>query len=356
MGNTDSLKEIARYDISNMRALIESFPSQCAEARRIGEIFALPERYKRAYRAIVCTGLGGSAIGADLVRSYIADEAAVPLVVNRNYTLPRFVDSSSLVIAASYSGNTEETLAAYRDARAKGAAIISVTSGGELRSLAERDGFPFLTIPAGFPPRCALGYSFFPLLILLTQLGVIKDQAKEIDATIALLKKVYAGELGCAVPERKNIAKKIAGELYRKYPVIYGGQDHIDAVVTRWRGQLAENAKTLSSTHLFPEMNHNEIMGWEYPAKLLKDFVAVILKDAADHPRVAKRMAVTATILKRARVKVITVPSKKGPLLARTFSLIGIGDFVSFYLAILNKRDPTPVERITYLKKELANV
>jgi len=354
MLNLDDLKIIAKYDRSGMLETIESFPAQCRDAKSIGYGFDLPASFKIQYKNVVSTGLGGSAIGSDLARSYIADDSETPLFVNRNYRLPGFVGEGTLVIASSYSGNTEETISAYKDAKVKKAKIIAVTSGGELRKLATDDGFPVLTIPGGLQPRCALGYSFFPLLIVLVKIGVVKDRAEDIDEAIEVLTSLKVKSLGYAVPEKKNIAKTIARSLYNKFPVIYAGGDHTDSVVTRWRGSLSENAKVLSSGHVIPEMNHNEIVGWENPAKLLKDFVAVILRDSGDNPRVAKRMDITKKILAKAGVKVIEVNSRGSSLLARIFSLIYIGDFVSFYLAILNKLDPTPVERIAYLKKELA--
>ena len=353
MNVLDSFTKIERFDKSNMLGLIESFPDQCQDAKCIGYDFELPEGFRTSYRNIVCSGLGGSAIGADLVRSYIAGDAKIPVFVNRNYNLPNFVDENTLVIVSSYSGNTEETLSAYRDARSRGSEIVVITSDGKLDKNAKEDGVPRINIPAGFPPRAALGYSFFPLLILFSKLGIIKDQAALIDDAIHNLRKLKNGRIGYKVKHQDNLAKKIANELFGKFIVIYGGQDHTDSVVTRWRGQLAENSKTLASSHIFPEMNHNEIVGWENPKKIIKNFAVVILRDAADHPRTSKRMDVTRHILKKDKIQVIEVLSAGKELLTRMFSLIYIGDFVSFYLAILNSRDPSPVERINYLKKEM---
>lgn len=352
--NLDDPAVIKRYDKSAMLKLIESFPEQCLAAYTIGRTIALPASFKRRYKAIVLTGLGGSAIGADIARSYIADAAPTPVFVNRNYCLPGFVDGDTLVITISYSGNTEETISAYADALRKRAQVIAVTSGGRLAQLAGRDGFPVVKVPGGLPPRCALGYSFFPLLSILSGIGLIPDQTRAVNETIKVLTRLKDRELGHAVRARANIAKDIAGRIYGKFPVVYGGQDHIDCVITRWRGQLAENGKTLSSGHVFPEMNHNEIVGWEHPECLLKDFLVVLLRDIDDHPRNIKRMDITKKILKSARAEIIEVNSSGAGLLARMFSLISIGDFTSFYLAILNKCDPTPVERISYLKKRLA--
>ena len=354
MDQLDNFKKIEKYDESSMLELIESFPEQCQDAQRLGDEFELPQRFKSSYKNIVCAGLGGSAIGSDLVRSYIADEALIPVFVNRNYTLPNFVSRDTLVIASSYSGNTEEILSAYSDARSRGSQISVITSGGKLEKIANQDDVPCLVVPASFPPRCALGYSFFPLLLILSKIGIVKDQEAFIDDAIHNLRKLKDSRIGYKVPERDNLAKRIAGEIFGKLPVIYAGHDHIDAVVTRWRGQLAENSKTLSSGHLFPEMNHNEIVGWENPKRTLKECVAIILRDSADHPRVSRRMEITGRTLKDSRVKVLEVSSVGKELLARMLSLVYIGDFVSFYLAILNGIDPTPVEKITAIKRELA--
>ncbi|MFA5146267.1 MAG: bifunctional phosphoglucose/phosphomannose isomerase [Candidatus Omnitrophota bacterium] len=350
----DDIKVIGRYDRSNMIGTIESFPFQCREAVRIGGSFSLPSGLADGINNVVCTGLGGSAIGADLARSYAADDARIPVIVNRNYALPGFVDGHSLVIVSSYSGNTEETLAAYKDARKRNARIAVISSGGELARRAKSDAVPMVSIPGGLQPRCAVGYSFFTTLILLSKAGIIKDQAEDIEDAIAILEDLREKELGSHVPEKKNIAKMTARSLAGLFPVIYGGQDHIDSVVTRWRGQIAENSKTLSSAHLFPEMNHNEIVGWAHPDNILKHSAVVLLRDAGDSPRVSKRIDITRGILSDEGVKVKEVWSRGGGLLARMLSLVYIGDFVSFYLAILNEEDPTPVERITRLKKELA--
>ena len=352
--NLDDPKTIKKYDKSGMLEVIEKFPEQCLDAVRIGSSFKVPDEFCREYKFIVCTGLGGSAIGADIVRSYVSDESKAPVFVNRNYTLPNFVGKESLVIAISYSGNTEETLSAYSDAKKRGAKIITITSGGNLKEIASNDGVPAIIIPGGLQPRCALGYSLFPLLILLSKIGVVSGQERHIEEAIGILTKLRDETIGMDIPKEKNIAKAIAGSIYAKFPVIYGAQDHMDCVITRWKGELAENSKTLSSGHVIPEMNHNEIVGWEFPAKTLKDFIAVILRDSGDSTRISLRLDVTKKIIKNAGIETIEVRSAGKSLLGRMLSLIYIGDFMSYYLAVLNGTDPTPVERINYLKKELS--
>lgn len=355
MNSLDDLDLINKIDKANMLSLITDFPKQCQRAQDIGKNFNIPSDYITSYDQIVLTGLGGSAIGADILRSYLAEEMKIPILVNRNYTLPSFVNSRTLVMAVSYSGDTEETLSAYNQAKEREASIITLTSNGRLSSLAKTDNVPCITIPSGFPPRCALGYAFIPLLILLGKLGLIKDKEVQIKEMIENLTYLSQEVLSPQI-KKKNLAKYLAQKLYQKFPIIYASQDHFDAVAIRWRGQIAENAKTLASNHVFPEMNHNEIVGWEFPKKLLKDLIVILLRDMEDHPRIKRRMDISKTVIKRQKVEIIEVESQGRHLLSRIFSLIYIGDWVSFYLAILNKIDPTPVERVTYLKKELAKV
>ena len=354
MNILDGSISIKEYDRSGMLELIESLPDQCQDAKRIGYEYELPKDFKAGFSNIVCAGLGGSAIGADLVRSYISADAKIPLFVNRSYTLPDFAGDRTLFIASSYSGNTEEVLSAYREAKKRSCETVVITSGGKLSKLAREDGAAMIGIPPGLPPRAALGYSFFPLLILLSRIGIIKDQDFFIDDAIRNLRRIKDTRLGRGKKSKENPAKSIAAGIYGKLPVIYAACDRMDSVVTRWRGQLAENSKNLSSGNLFPEMNHNEIVGWENPKKILKDCVVIMLKDTDDHPRVARRMGITKKIFRKNKIGVIGVRSAGKELLARMFSLIYMGDYVSFYLSVLNKIDPSPVERIAYLKKELA--
>ena len=352
--NLDDPKTIGKIDRSNMLKLLVGFPEQCEKAADIGFKFDIRPSYFSGCSQVVFTGLGGSAIGADLIRSYLADEANVPISVNRNYTLPGFVSKSTLAVASSYSGNTEETISAYKDARAKGARLVAITSGGEIAKMASADNVPLITIPGGLPPRCALGYSFFPSLVLLSKLGIVADKGRDIKKAINLMGRLRDEEIGPQVAEKDNQAKSLARRIHGRYPIIYGGADRIDTVAVRWRGQLAENSKTISSSHVFPEMNHNEIVGWENPEGVLKRFVVICLRDVQDHERIKKRMDITRSIIEKEGVSVIEAESTGDSALERIFSLVYTGDFVSFYLAVLNGVDPTPVDRIAYLKKELA--
>lgn len=347
----NNIKHIAMLDKENMLDLLVSFPKQCEDALFIAEHTKMKKAYKIGYSNIVFTGLGGSAIGADIIRNYVSGEAKVPIFVNRDYTLPAFVSRDSLVFAVSYSGNTEETLAAYSAAKKKAAKVVVITSGGKLKERALKNGDLLITIPKGYPPRCALGYSFIPAAVALYKLGLIKKKKDEINASLKLLSHLQKNKLAPHVNE-KNIAKETAKKIYKRFPVIYAS-NVLDSVATRWRGQFAENSKMLASSHVFPEMNHNEIVGWTHPRFLLLEFTAVILKDKGDHPRIKKRMAITKAILKKEKFNILEIESSGRTLLERMLSLIYIGDFASFYLSILNRTDPTPVKRIMYLKGQL---
>ncbi len=348
-----SLANIKKLDKSNMLNLLLDFPLQCKQAYDIAKVNKLLLE-KKDFTKIVFAGLGGSAIGADLVRSYLYFESKIPINVCREYELPAYVDNSTLVFILSYSGNTEETLSAYQQARQKGAQLILISSDGALKEYAKNDKLPFIEIPRGLPPRCALGYLSIIPLAVLNKLGMIKDIAPYIVETIEVLGELKNKNLNAAIGQKDNIAKYIADKLFNKFAIIYSGSIHFDVAVTRLRGQLNENSKSLASTHVFPEMNHNEIVGWQNPKKLFNNFVVLMLRDKNMHPRVTKRMDITADILKDEGVSVLEIWSRGENLLSRIFSLIYIGDFISFYLAILYGIDPTPVDRVTYLKKRLS--
>jgi glucose/mannose-6-phosphate isomerase len=338
-------------DPKSMKTLVEEFPNQVQHATRAGQNLSLPAIPN--IRTVVVTGLGGSAIGGDLVRSIAGQGLRVPLVVNRDYDLPGFVDASSLVFACSYSGNTEETLSAYQQARQVKASVICVTSGGRIAEMGKADGYPVLSLPGGLPPRTALGYSLFMLLAAMQALALIPDMTEPMRETIDLLMKLK-GRYGTHNPESANPAKSLARSLYGKLVCIYGSSSILDAAAYRWRSQIAENAKNFASHHLLPEMNHNELVGWLYPEDVLQKVGVVLLRDRGDHPQVQRRFDLTRELVAKRAGVVQEVWSEGESLLARIMSTIYLGDFVSLYLAYLNRIDPTPVQVIDYLKHKLS--
>jgi len=350
--NLDDIKDIRKIDKQGMYKSIYNFPQQLIEGMRLGFTADLKSS-KFVPHNIVLAGMGGSAIGGDLVRSYLAFELKHPFLIWRNYLLPEFVNKKSLVFVSSYSGNTEETLSAYQEAKRKKANIIAVASGGKLLEKCKKDSFPFITIPEGFQPRAALGYSFTPVLVTLSRLGIISDKTVELKKTSKYLEKRRI-EYALDRKSSQNRAKKLALSLHRKIPIIYSSADYFDVVGYRWKGQLCENSKVLAFNNYFPEFNHNELVGWKVLDQIGDRLVVVVLKDREDHPRIQRRMQIIEGIIRREKVKVIEIESQGENLLSRIFSLIQLGDFASFYLAILNQVDPSPVKVIDYLKKKLA--
>lgn len=346
---------IQKCDPANMRELIHHVPDQMKEAERIGGALVLDDRLGRGISNLVFAGLGGSAIGADFVRSYLAHEFQLPIIVNRHYRLPRFVDEKTLLILSTYSGDTEEVLASFDEGLARKARLLVIASGGEITRRAQSRLIPLIQIPKGLPPRAALAYSVIPLLIALSKIGFPNVyRSEELKETRELLQTLADTRYGISIPLGKNRAKQLAKDMLERYPIIYSAADYFDAVALRWRGQIEENAKALSSHHLFPELTHNELAGWKHPKQLIRQFVVFLLRDSGDHARVQMRMDLAAELIQNSGTKVIQIFSEGKSLLARMFSLICLGDWASFYLAVLYGTDPTPVEAIQKLKRELA--
>lgn len=343
--------DLKRGDPAGMHAVIAGLPKQCLQAMAITEQSAarIPQR---RYRCIVVCGMGGSAIAADILSSYLQDKLDAPVLVNRDYGLPGWAGPDDLVIASSYSGDTEETLSGFAEALRKGAMVFGITSGGELKRRCGEQNLPCLEIPGGLPPRGALGYSFFGILGTLLQSGLIPDCRAEVVEAIKLL-EALAAEYGPASPASANRAKSLAQQLHNGMPLVYAAADPLAAVARRWANQINENGKMLSYWALFPELCHNEIVGWEQLPEVRRQTRVVFLQDEADHPRNALRVKIVKELLDPYCPGLHTVTSRGPSLLARLFSLTYLGDWVSLYLAYLNGADPTPVSRIGELKTRL---
>lgn len=347
----DDPSHIQAGDPNGMFSLLGNFPEQFRQAIDLGRSGSI-ESIGRPFRNVVITGMGGSAIGGDIIAAIAAAEAAVPIAVGRGYTLPACVNEQTLVIVSSYSGNTEETLSAFEEARARGARIMAITTGGALQGRCRGAQIPVVAIPAGLPPRAALGYTMVPALMLLARLGVVSDKTADLEETAFLLESkkpvFFEGK-----PLAANPAKQLAVRWQGRIPVLYGSLDTTAVVATRWRGQIAENAKSLAFSHHLPEMNHNEIVGWSLVRPAAQQFSVVLLRDRRDHPRVRMRFDITREILARNTSDILEVETEGESLLARLFSLIYLGDYASVYLAILNRVDPTTIEPIDFLKEKM---
>ncbi len=354
-GILESVEKIRSFDPANMYNHIFDFPEQMARALNIGKSWKIDPKQFLDVKNIVLIGMGGSAIGGDLARSFLNSKLEIPFHVCRHYQLPEFVDDETLVIASSYSGNTEETLSALDNALARKAMIAAITTGGMMAEVCKLNDIPMATLPSGMQPRAALGFSFVPILMFLEKIKLIPSMANEITATIEKL-KIYRQEYIEDGPVKNNDAKKLAEKLVGKTVIVYSGPTLTDAVAVRWKGQICENAKTLAFANHFAEFNHNELVGWSDLTRKYADRLAVlILRDKDDHPQIKKRMDIIKPLIEDTGTEVIEVESKGVNELERMFSLIQIGDFVSYYLAILNNQDPTPVVTIEMLKAALAD-
>ncbi|MGE5572411.1 MAG: bifunctional phosphoglucose/phosphomannose isomerase [Bacteroidota bacterium] len=347
----DNGEDMARLDPGGMLKIVSDLPQQIRDALGIAARVDLPSSLAGA-RCIVAAGLGGSAIGGDVVREIVAGELRVPMIVARDYDLPAFVDGDTLVFVSSYSGNTEETLSAYGIARDRRARVMCITSGGRLAELATRDGMPLVAIPKGFPPRTALAYLFVPMLVALARLGYVKDAAEGLDEAELILRDL-ALVLGPESPVSVNQAKRLALGMHGKIPLIYGSSGITAAAALRWKTQINENSKAHAFWNAFPELNHNETVGWGARDDISRALRVVVLKDKGDHPRVQRREEITATLMAGA-AGIDEVHSLGRSKVARLLSLVYVGDFASLYLAFLYGVDPKPVQVIDYLKGELA--
>lgn len=340
---------VSKVDTEDMWGLMSDFPNHWKQITELTEKVKLTiDRSK--IKNICFAGMGGSAIGADLIRAYSLDSCPYPVQVNRHYKIPNYVNEETLFIACSFSGNTEETLSALTTALQKGAQIIAVTSGGSLKKHAIENEFDYIQIPGGMPPRAALAYSFVPLFRIFQQLGFLNEADEVLEQTHSLLKD----GVGNYKDMDGNDALALAEELNHSLPLIYSDALMMEPVNLRWRGQIEENAKMLVYGNLIPEMNHNEIVGWEHIAHLTGRLTVVMLKDKEDNPRVKKRMEIVKDLVMDQALSVIEISTIGETRLERLFSLVQLADWVSMYLALLNEIDPTPITKIDILKNKLA--
>jgi glucose/mannose-6-phosphate isomerase len=340
-------------DPQDMLARISELPQQCRDAWANARGLQLPVEYRQV-EAVIILGMGGSAIGGDLLRTLLESECPVPIIVNRDYTVPAFVNERTLAIASSYSGNTEETLTALKAARQAGAMLLAITTDGELATRARELKVPLLTFDYRAQPRAALGHSIVALIGIVGRLGLVSNKKAELDEAISVMES-WQRESNEAVPLAKNWAKKLAMKLHEHLSVVYGA-GHLSQVARRWKGQFNENAKAWAFFEQLPEMNHNALAGTQFPPDLAEKIVAVMLTSSLDHPRTRVRFQITQEILSQRGVSCEVVEARGTSRLAQMLSAIHFGDYVSFYLAMLYGVDPTSLEVVDYLKQRLAEI
>ncbi|MEA2089848.1 MAG: bifunctional phosphoglucose/phosphomannose isomerase [Thermoproteota archaeon] len=345
----DRLGEIKKIDRNDMVGLCMKTPQYCRDAVERAKRIRTPEQLKP--RNIVIAGVGGSAIGGELLRDWLSYRISLPIEICRDYVLPVYANKNTLVYVVTYSGETEETLSAFVDAVKKKCVVFAITSGGHLLSFSKKLQVPHVLAPSGLPSRAALPYLFLPSAIIMEKLSVVSNAENEIQEAVRTAEKVLR-ENSPQIPMRNNLAKNLAWNLRRTVPVVYGFRQYC-SVAHRWKTQFDENSKIVNKYDVFPELDHNEVMGWQASEKFTKQFSVVLIRDREEPPEIKQRIEATKSFaLHRAR-EVLEVFSEGKGRLAKMLSIICLGDLVSVYLAILRGVDPTPVRTITDIKTEM---
>ena len=359
----DNAVRIRAVDSSNMSCIVQRFPELCEDAIVLGESLEIPEKvrvnskitivYSKPNQIIV-VGMGGSAIGSEMLRSWLLDRCPIPMEICRDYHLPKYAGLRTLVVAVSYSGNTEETLNAFVEAVERGCMTVSVSSGGFLEDFSHRLGLPHLRIPSGYPPRSAIPYLFFPLASALKKLNVISSFDAEASEAISILKNLRA-EIGLDSPTDMNPSKRVAVALEGLIPMVCGFGQYV-AVASRMKSQFNENSKTPAKFEFFPELNHNETLGWTGSKNLTRVFGVIIIRSDDEPPEIKARIEITRElVLNQGAGTVTEIWSRGSGQLARMLSVMYVGDFASIYLGVLYGIDPTSTSIIEELKKRLGD-
>ncbi|MBA4405798.1 bifunctional phosphoglucose/phosphomannose isomerase [bacterium] len=340
------LKEmITKLDPENQFKVLTDSYKQVEYAWNIEIDYASIETNK--IKNIILTGLGGSAIGGELLQNYLRTELNYPYTVNRNYDLPLYVNEESLVIVSSYSGNTEETISALNQAIERNCQIVCISTGGKVEAIAKKNYIPFGKLLTGFQPRYALWINFFTLIKTLHSLKLVPSQTENVQQAIELLKRKgveYSGSVNQAV----DIAEKLLGYV----PLVYVVNDVTSAVGTRWKGQFNENAKQHAFFGNLPELNHNEILGWE-GYKPAMNFKLINILDNDYHPQVKKRYELTSEMVRKAGAEIIDIKSDQANIKLRLIEMIYLGDWTTYYYALMRGYNPTAIDSINYLKEHL---
>lgn len=350
MNILDRPEKFSQFDKDNLLKSIEEFYYQCEKAWTEIKKLILPSYYL-AVKKIIIAGMGGSGIGGEVAKSLAEKQSTVPVITLKNYELPSFASKDTLLIAVSYSGDTEEILSVVKQAEQKGVRLIAITTGGELEKLAKIKKFPIYKFDYKTQPRQAFGFLFTAVLGILNKLAIVDVKEEEFKDLIILLRG-FNSKLGKNVETEKNQAKQLALKLYQKIPIIFGAA--LSEIAFRFKTQINENAKQIAFSQELPEACHNTINGFDFPKLLPTELFCLFLSSKFDHPRNKTRIKIYQEILNQAKIpyeELIIEPAST--LLIEKLSFVILLDYASYYLAILNKVDPTEIQNIKYLKRRL---
>ena len=341
-----------KFDKENMFESIWSFSENIKDALKIGDNIELKNKYSNIQN-IVIAGMGGSAIGGDVVAVLERLNINIPYAVCRDYSIPKWVNKNSLVICSSYSGNTEETLSAFYQSLDRGANICGITTGGTLLEKLKEYKKDYITIPSGLQPRAALAYSFIPIIKLLEKSSIFKSDInlwiRNAIKTLEKNRDIYSLE------SDDNPVYRLAYRIYKKIPIIYSDNSTMRINAIRLKGQINENSKMLAYCNEIPELNHNEIVGWQNNSKIFKDLCVIWLEDCHDNKRNKIRKQITESILNDIEIEQYSIQMDGDTFQERFLNMIHYGDWLSFWCAIFHKTDPSPVEKIIKLKNILSS-
>jgi glucose/mannose-6-phosphate isomerase len=350
----DDLKQINDIDKSNMFKDLESFPEQIVKSEEIVKSIDMPSLFK--VDNIIISGMGASAISGDILQELFRERSDIPIYVTRQYDLPKWVNKNTLVLSQSYSGNTEETLSTFKHACQKHCKIIAIASGGKLEEYCEKRQMPFIKIPSGIQPRAATGYTLFSAIYALKKTGLIThDIHTEIQETIEILKD-FRKNNKVDVKETENFSKQLAKKILNSIPQVYGFNFYTP-IAKRWCTQFNENSKLICRYDEVSESNHNDIVGWSMDPEVSKKFICILFRDYEQESiYMATRLNFMKKLFEDVAGSVIEVSAKGKKRLAKMMYMMYLGDYVSCYIAVLRKVDPSPVEAIIELKNKLAKI
>jgi glucose/mannose-6-phosphate isomerase len=351
--NLNNLEAFLRNDPQDMLGHINRLPDQLETAWNLGNQLPLPDW--QGIRQVICAGMGGSAIGADLLAAYVKPDCRVPIIIHRDYDLPGWAQGEqTLVIASSHSGNTEETLSAYSRATMRGCRTLAVCTGGKLAELAQQAGALLWKFEHAGQPRSAVGYSFGLLLAALKRLSLAPDPSSELQDALAAM-RAQQRNLLTHVPDVHNPAKRMAGQLVNRWVAVIAAE-HLTPVARRWKGQISELAKTWGQFEFLPEADHNTLAGTQNPEPALSNLMAIFLRAPSHHPRNCLRIDLTKKTMMLQGIGTDFVDAQGRTRLAQQWTSLHFGDYTAYYLAMAYGMNPTPVETIQGFKQEMASV
>ncbi|MHB2154621.1 bifunctional phosphoglucose/phosphomannose isomerase [Calditrichota bacterium GD2] len=339
-------------DKSDYKSILLKFHLQIEQSPQLLEKASINIDVSKV-KNIVYLGLGASGLAGDLLHDVLFDCLRVPMNVIGGYFLPGYCTENTLVIASSYSGETEETVAATKKAIESDAQVLIVTSGGEMRRLAEENNLSHILLPENFRSRHVLGLLFFPLYHFLGKNGFISRYQEDLSDLAKFVKK-FSARNDYPTFSGNILSRSLAYTIENKIPVIYSTAPYLRSVSRSWKDEIEQKAKALAIAGVIPEMNHNEIVGWEWNSDMIKNFIAIFLENKDVDSRILKRIEISKEIIKKRGVEVVEVYADGKSRLEKVFSLVLLGDWMSYYLALLYKKDPTEIKNVDYIRQKMS--